>query len=74
MGCSECGAGHEAGEFGVQLVEFVVIFTRHRASFLEFAPLLGVALTPEMFLFKSDLIFLSLAHRPQLDFACTPGC
>lgn len=34
---------------------------------------LGVALTPETFSFKSDLISLSLAHRPQLDFACTLG-
>lgn len=57
VGCWECGTGHGAGEFGVQPVEFVVIFTQHRASFLEFALLLGVALTPEMFPFKMGFNF-----------------
>lgn len=32
-------------------------------------PCLGVALTPETLSFKSDLISLSVAYKPQFDFS-----
>lgn len=67
------GTARDAGEFRIQLVEFVVIFKQHKISFLEFLHSLGVAITPETFSFKSDFISFPLAHRPRLDFSCTPG-